>query len=1171
MNDLLSHVAAAMKLGQHHVVESKIKELESVYNIFKVQELLVGLQQLEKANEPAVENTVYVHFTALKLLRFFLERDRDLWLPSGDAMVAFLLQYGKYICHAKTEQHCNFALASRDLGEVVQKKPHVEWRPVFQELSEAVAVVLKLRCVGSSINTSSFSEIIDISQVIQGLLGILRETMESSTTTSLASTSTESGVVLARFIALKTIEEFGLFDLRSRRRGVPLKEHISWRSRMENEGLATLIEHFANTLLLPSSCETIDTLEAGVNALYSALSWFKYRFIDAEDEGAEEKALAVYQVKCSKWYPLLVGHEATLKEDSSSASPCLASILYYRFTVLQSAIDVSLTSPTTSFDVNLSSPGNGLDENLGAVNDTHRWSLLLLDIVRCIRTLCSYSLEDGSKEMKSECIVMHFSVCLRLLGSSLSFLNSVSSHHSSCHQTGEIVWQTLHQRLLPVITTGIRCLIMNFIDTLVRYSSLELPFVEWKSWTLALLMLGSWEEEEESLETYWGSVDDALSSWLALVIRIERCSSDDVLAFHPVVELGITQMLEEILQFILSAYLSCGEGIILREEDMQLHTYELRKNCFQLLGRISRISVRASCAILQGALGKLTASVLDVDANGCEYRAFSTLRKAVLILFYVLMSFLRDPSEGEHPCIPSCFLDEKVAQECVIPMVNSVVNLYVNVLRVSSAFLACEDVFDVYSALLEGYIRVYIDADESNTIYTESYSGGLQLLIFCVSVCSDYWNRFPSGTSISVSRLLNTVVNKNSTLRQEIMKAPAFQSLIEAVKRERTAVDASSRGRLVASIASCVSPLDVFVCIPALSSLLSQNSSKMDLVYTATCLTEIAKNLNHSEVLQSTFPSYSGMAFSIIKEMFTVNLEDRVCVLHALQLSREMFASFSIALSDSGVLSMLEMLQFSVENCVVSLQTNSSWYDSNEGLRDRHDLLTSLASLLYDIALWKELDCFLSDEDVAAIEATTINTLAFLFENIAPEERKIPDLNIALFVALEHCSAAFCTTFIQHPKSSYFMNAILYAIPHENSTIQLIGVHVISTVVTYFTRSTSGSHNYRNDEDLFSTFFHVLLRAVVHPRTSFQNRKHLSEALLQVSQNVSSEKILLMFQRLLGDHCDSEKSLQQLYHGLEYVMVNMRGEENFHSALAYFEGIAQNSVASLSLLSMTSN
>lgn len=1172
MNDLLSHVAAAMKVGQHHAVESKIKELESVYNIFKVQELLEGLQQLQKTNESTMENEVYVHFTALKLLHFFLVRDREQWLPSGDRMVTFLLQYGKYICHVKTEQHYNVALTSRDGGEIVQRKPHMEWRPVFQELSEAVAVVLKLRCVGSSsnLNSSSFSEIIGISEVIQGLLNILREAVESSSTSSFASTSSESSVVLARFIALKTIEEFGLFDLRSRRRGVPLRVHMNWRSKMENEGLAPLIEHFASILLLPSSCETIDTLETAVNVLHSALSWFHYRFIDAEDEVAEEKTLDVYHVKCCQWHSLLVGHGAPLKEDFSSASPCLASILHYRFSALQSAIDASLASSSTSLDVVPSSSGNGWERNYGAVNDTHRSSVLLLDMVRCIRTLCSFTLVDGSKEIKCEYIIIHFNVCLRLLGSSLSFLNSVSSHRSSCHGAGEIVRQTLHQRLIPIITTGIRCVIINFIDTLAHYSSLELPFIEWKGWTVALLTLGSWEEEEESLETYWGSVEDALSSWLALVIRIERCSSDDIFAFHPVVELQMTQMLEEILQFVLSACVSCEEGIILREEGMELPIYELRKNCFQLIGRISRISVRPSCAIFQGALSKLTTSLQQIDANGCEYRAFSTLRKAVLIVFHILLRFLQDPSEGENPCIPSCFLDEKVAQECVIPLVNSVVNLYINVLSVSSAFQACEDVFDAYLALLEGYIRVYIDADESNTIYTESFSGGLQLLTFCVSVCSDYWNRFPSGTSVSVRRLLSTVVNKNSTLRQEIMKSSVFQSLVEAVKRERTAVDASSRGRLVAAIVSCVSPLNVFTCIPELSTLLSQNSSSVDLVYNATCLTEIAKNLTRSEALQSAFPSYSELAFSIIIDMFTTHLEDRVCVLCALQLSREMFTSFTIVLDDSGVLSMLKLLQFALENCVVSLQTCSSWYDSNEGLHYRHDLLTCLASFLYDIALWKALDCFLLDEDIVAIEVTTIDTLAFLFENIKPEERKIPEVDVALCVALEHCSNAFCTTFIQHSKSSYFMNAILYAIPHENPTIQMIGVHVLSTVVTYFTRSTSGSHSSRSD-DVFSTFFDVLLRAVVHPQTSFQNRRRLSEALLQVSQNVSSERILLMFQRLLRDHCDSEKPLQQLYHGLEYVMVNMRGEENFPSALTYFEDIAQNSVTSLSLLSMTSN
>lgn len=1179
----LFHVAEAMRMGQHQAVDSMIKEIECTYNISKVQEFLTGIQNLQPADNLTLVNEVYVHFIALKLLRFFLERDRDQWVASGELMLSFLLQYGMSICQVRNAQASLAPASSSNSYGIIPVKPHISWRPVFQELSMAIALVLKFRCVAQAngLIDASFSLFISIDYVVKGLVNILEEAKRSVAESS-ASTAAESGMVLACFITQRTIEEFGLFDFYSRRRSVSMKEHILCRKGMEAEGLVPLITYLANNLLVRLSCETLDILGALVSTLKSALSWFKYRYIDTEEEIPEEEVADVYEVKWDQWGLLLLGHINSMDGGNSSASPTsLADVLFNRLEVLQTSLEANNTEYSIQ---NLSVQPlslNSLGESLGSFRSRQQFSEVIITLVQCIRCLCSYSLVGAAKETEFNFIFQRFRLCIRMLMQCLVSISNSSSLLLFVSETGVEEKVLLYEHMLPVIINGIRRLAVNFTTQLLSTPFFFELFTELGQCISSLwnIPLGAMQ-----FDTYWGSLDDLLSCWLTLMTGLERACSDDMVPSREALACASSQIFESFVRSVASPPLLPPVPIIFGEGEGCEHIRTLENNCFQLMGHIGRLCPEKSCTFLQCALsalrenldqlskGRVQANWIDFIVEHHQVTHFSVWKKAICMMCHIIGNFLGDPSEGEHPCIPNCFLPLQVAQSHVVPLIMCIMELYSPVICHSPVCQQCDEGYNAYIAALEQYMRVYVDAEETNEVYTQSFQQGLDLAKFCVVVCSDYWNRFPTGESSYVSQLFSTVVNKRDAFRQEMINFPPFKSLMELVKTERVALESQSRGKLAASIASCLSPKDVFVCIPEFLVILSNNTCIDDVVYSANCLIGMAQFLCTPAVLRSQFSSFYSITLSIVQEAFNTKGDPRQCTMRALELLRLFFTTFSPAVGDSSLKLMLKLLPFSLENCIVSLRSCASWYDSNEGLHDRHELLHSVCTLLYEIALWKSFDCSVEDEDVAVLEAACMNSLVFLCENLSSEERKIPALDNALCTALEHCSSAFTTSFIQHPQSSYFMDTILYTIRHENPSIQAIGIRVISTLEDYFTRragdlNTGGE----NGENVFSIFFDMLLHAIVHHRTTYKNRKQLSAVLLKIAQKVSMERISALFQQVLNEHSTYFTTLQQLYEGIRWIALHMSGERNSSAAQAYFEEVVVKSLTSLDSFSISSN
>eukprot|EP00796_Vickermania_ingenoplastis_P004906 gene4906-3518_t len=1089
-------VALEVRNGRHHQVELGLKSIEAAYSLADFENLV---QLLQTHNAMQTED-VYVHFIALKILRFLLTRDVDQWIPRGDETLGFLMEYGRQIC-------ATIDAAPVSAGGV---SPAAAWRPVFSELSATIGVALKIRCAHSAGRVSALS-------VTQGLHAILISGVQEPS-------RSVTSVVFHREMVQRVIEEFGLFDKASRRRGVPIRQHIFWRKQFEEGGLLDLTEYFAHLILQRGPAETPETLGAALGVLRSCLSWFKHRFVDADEDAAEEDTTDTFEVKGERWALLLLGPQA-----SAGVPRGLAAVLL------------------SCFNAVLSGPCSPCPEPAFPVGQ-QGVEALLAAIVQSIRLVCSYHVADLPKSLEDLFVSSHFTLCLGMLSSSI-----MARHQSPVTPFAGQLPVEAYKSFLPIISNGVRRLLSNFTKNFLepQYDPLLVEFASVTARVMEIPATG---------DAYWGPVEELLSAWLTLAFLQERSSTSDGSA-----ALGAC-CLTVVKSFLgashVPVFLQASRSTE-TDETTEAHCMSLQLTCFQMAGRIGRLAAAEAITLYRAFVAELV-TWLRMDPS--EHKGFADAAassprvirgafvNATVTLLRLLLGFIGDPCEGEEPCIPRCFLDLEVSEVGVIPLLQDILSLY-SVLT-TSPWLPRDsrEVYHAYADLLERYVKVYIEAEESNLVYTEAFNGGKDFLQFAVDFCYNELTSFPTVGSQSLCNLFIAVTEKSADMRSHIITVPSFHGLVELLKNERAPLHALTRGRVAACAATCVAPVDLFSCTPQLAELLSHNTTSANVAYNAECLIGMAQFLKRPDALQSQFLSFVAVAEKVLRDAFSQN-DVRSGVRHAVQLAREMFNAFAVVADDHAIQSLSQAAQTVLLETVKSLAANPTWYNSEEGVNDRHQLVHDLAVMLYDIGLWKTLDCFLSDQEIAPLESVTLNCLAFLLERISEEERLIPELSTALFNALENCANAFTTSFVAHPQSATFLKEILYAVRQDDAGIQLTGVHLIFTVVSFLSRHTDPSN-----ASLFSNFVGMLLQAIIHGHTTFRNTKHLCRAILKLSRTVSQEDVSKVFQRALKDNPRHDALLHQLYEGLQYSVQHCKSDAE---AFAYFEDIAENSVAAL--------
>ncbi|KAI5691092.1 hypothetical protein MNV84_07782 [Leishmania braziliensis] len=266
MASQIEQAAACLRCGNHNGAAAALRELEVGEGGRTLQTAVECLM-----NKDGVSDDVYVRFVAFKVLAYALTRCRGGRWQQSDTTVAFLLGY------------------AYQMAEQVET---YTWTPVVSELATAVAVALKLGCVGDNLDVCAE-----------------RVTTACSGLVELVQTCTPSPkAYLHRIICQSIVEEFGLFSGASRYRGLPVRVHRRCRELFAAEDrLPTLIQALVRGLLV-SVGESSMSVDKGLTALVSCFAWPSHQFF--EEDSSTEESCSVFYVAHEEWDRLLVSDMA---------------------------------------------------------------------------------------------------------------------------------------------------------------------------------------------------------------------------------------------------------------------------------------------------------------------------------------------------------------------------------------------------------------------------------------------------------------------------------------------------------------------------------------------------------------------------------------------------------------------------------------------------------------------------------------------------------------------------------------------------------------------------------------------------------------------------------------------------------------------------------------------
>lgn len=976
---------------------------------------------------------------------------------------------------------------------------YAQWRPVFAEVAGTISVVLKLSCVRGHSSGAN---------VTNGLLALLAEGGHAQ------------GVILRRLIVQRTLEEFGLYDNVSKRRSVAIRLHIVCRREIESANVVLLVAQSTGSILfdLASPNETLETLTSAASLLVTCLSWFRHRFVDDDEDVTEDSTTDSFEVPAD-WKSLL------LSADAAHGHPGLAVILWDR---LNRIIDTLNTVNTT---------------------DPEPMVKLLLHFTQAIRLLCSFRMVSVPPALEVEFFSSHFDLCIGMLKGAAQRVANGGEQSPPSPQA--MFLQRVDERVLPAAGNGTRRLVAEYTDLFLQYSESYGWVQELTSVTELLLAAGTNAPSDELEESCLWAMEELLNAWLGLVLAQERNLSYDESSCSRTVTSFQSATARVFERYVKHGHSLVRDAALFEDREALCQTFD------HMVGTIGRVFVPAACSVFHETLNSVATRLLEATASFNAATQFELVREVTSTL-RVLLNFIADSSEGEQSFIPSCFFSVAVAEAYVIPLLQHLMDFFCDTLATAPLPYA---VYECYIDVIDRFVKVYIEAEESNSVYDHCFGGGAALAVFSVRVCEECIRRFHGTNNCdSACNLLASVVDKSSDCRLAVSESQAFSQLFELVNCEGAELDAITRGKISACLAVCVSSPDFLLSNERMTAFLSHNETPVRLLYNINWMVGMASFLRRPDSLQAQYASILTVSQHLIGSAF-LSADNCSVVLHALRLSRELFSCFSASLNDVAVLSLLSVLKSSMSKSVESLVVNPQWY-TEEAVECRHALLQSLSAALYEVAVWKALDCFLSDVDVAPLEETGMNTMAFLLTNITEEERKIPEIDGPLFTALDHCSSAFTRSFVTHKDSACFMNAILYAIHQKDPHIQLAGVHVISSVAEFF------CNNGNSNDDVMCQFVCVLLRSVVEGETSFRNTKHLCHTILKIASTLSPDRLSTIFQYTLTASPQHGAVLNELYVGLQRALSS---EISRAEALAFFERVAENCVSSLEQMSISSS
>ncbi|CAJ1993366.1 hypothetical protein conserved [Leishmania donovani] len=1009
MSSHIEQAATCLRCGNHDGAAAALRELEVGEGVRTLQTAVQCLM-----NEKGASDDVYVRFVAFKVLAYALTRCRDGRRQQSDTVIAFLLGYA-YQMTAQVETPA--------------------WTPVVSELATATAVALKLGCVGDNLDVC----VEEVTAVCVGLV-------------DLAQTCTPSPkAYLHRIICQSAVEEFGLFSAPSRYRGLPVRVHRHCRKLFAEEGrLPTLIQALLRGLLV-SAGESSMSVDKGLTALVSCLSWPSHQFF--EEDSSTEESCGVFYVAHEEWDRLLVGDVGL----ESGACVTVHGVLREWY-------------------------------GSGAVNGV---PVNRQKVIEIIQLLCSFK---GSEWTEGQ--------TLRFLVSSLSLCLDVFEHLSQ--------WATEDDfHLFPLLANAILRLVSNYVDFFFHPQAHALV-----SRLTALTGFLIRRDTSSNTDTdVMSCVDEMLSVWFHLTSYIDRNSfsgnGSETIAQRHLISQGC--------QSIFSTYLDTKVNTDTAELELDCFADTFTNSHLHLVAQVGRLCASNTCELLIRYLRSLRSTL--ASTLGAGGAAPTPLFEALWTLLKIVGFFIADPLEGEQPYIPRCFLEMGSQGSALllhlVKEVDALLPLLQNPAAASPAVLAA------FLDVLTQYIKTYVEAEESCTLYADAFSGGADMVAqsLLAVVGALRLTPFEEESTSAACRLLDSVADKSSRVRSFCHRQEAFQALTRAVQEiHRFRFYGHTRGRLIAFVISCCSDADSVQA--RLRDLALSPSSEDDVNLVLELLSSLAglfESLHSQQVIRCVFPALLATGQRLIG-VSASKFYEREIVIESMQCVRSMFVTCSPLLEDSDIRMLLDLVVAELRYAVTALQSSSAW-TSADGEGDRAEFIIATARLLSSLAQWKALDCFLSDDDTRAVSIATVEAAGALLRHMDERSLSLPSLEDGIFTCMELCAESFTADFVFASCSDAFLSAMLYALNSERANIQRAGISVTASVAAFLEASTPPASHASACCDLLK----VVLRSLTSGKVFFRNLRQISRVLLILVRGLPYDSLVATVETVMREvsNCDA--------------------------------------------------
>lgn len=749
-------------------------------------------------------------------------------------------------------------------------------------------------------------------------------------------------------------------------------------------------------------------------------------------------------------------------------------------------------------------------------------------VVELIQLICSFK---GSKWGEAQ--------TKGFLDSSLSLCLDVFEHMSKC--AGEDDYH-----IFPLLANGILRLVTNYIEFFFTPDAQPL-LTRLTALTQFLIHIDASTGDDDNVMS---CVDEMLSVWYHLTSYIDRNHFATADSSYSQQWTFVADSCCE----IFTTYLQCKVTPTAVELEDNHFSETFTNSHLHLIAHVGRMCLSRTTELLIETIGDLHVTLLRSLSEGSippsVYESLWTVLKIVGFL-------IADPSDGEQPYIPRCFLEAGLASDTQLIRLMEKVAVLCTALE--NPLVSSSAVWAALTEVLRNYIKTYVEAEETCPVYISACNGGADVVGLTLQVSVYVLRVFPfeSDATSAVCDALDTVGEKSTAVRHFCAAHECFgvlHSYAELVDTYRFC--GHTRGRIIGFLLTCcTNPANLPAALGTFALTTSPSDDINRILEFLSSLAGLFESLHTPQVIRGVFPYLLQTGQHLI-QVSVVKFFEREITLESVHFVRSMFVTCSPLLEDDGVRALLFLVVTELQYATASLESSSTWATDKSGT-DKVEFVIALSKLLCSISQWKTLDCYLPDEETTTVAAVSVQTAGVLLRSLDESTLSVPSLEDSIFTCIEVCAESFSADFVYSKCSDAFLSATLYALNSDRITVQRAGISITTCVASFLERSQASEQYASACMDLFK----VVLHAFACGKIFFNNVRQVSRAFLTLARGVPEKSISDIFSLVSTEVPKCDNFLRFLFSALGSAIQrsstsDAQFEDSVQDALSTIRGIS---------------